>query len=381
MGIQFRLGAGDHKPVEDFLARGVAGTTAICLDTKAARYQADAAAAAVEAGLHVFWEPATERLAAEGYGLDRYPLWAGKPYDIDTLATRDVDRRVLVERTIERHPQGTTHFTPPHFYVTNDRSAHLNIDLAERTLLQAGDTPVRAVLTISNQVRSRLTIDLAQEYAAAGVTMVEVRLSPFGGDDESLRKIRSGFAFLDSFRERGIHTTLGLSGNVGETALAIGHADAFSVGLGVLERVDHAGVVARLRREPDPEKDRGGAPGGVYLPRLAATVPRAAAEALLRNTDIRTRIGCRIGTCRHSITGPLDDRRSHYLHARDDEVGALLARPRSWRGAMEVDRLTEAIQLRDRVNEHYLGGSVHELKTRTLHSLIDEIHEQQRKAS
>ena len=48
---------------------------------------------------------------------------------------------------------------------------------------------------------------------------------------------------------------------------------------------------------------------------------------------------------------------------------------------MENDRLTEAIQLRDRVNAHYLNDSVHQLKTRTLHSLVDQIHDQQQKAS
>lgn len=64
MGIQFRLGPGDHKPVEDFLARDHAGTTAITLDTNATRHQHDAAAAAVDAGLDVYWEPAAERLAA-----------------------------------------------------------------------------------------------------------------------------------------------------------------------------------------------------------------------------------------------------------------------------------------------------------------------------
>lgn len=49
MGIQFRLGPGDHKPVEDFLSRDHAGTTAITLDTNATRHQHDAAAAAVDA--------------------------------------------------------------------------------------------------------------------------------------------------------------------------------------------------------------------------------------------------------------------------------------------------------------------------------------------
>lgn len=64
MGIQFRLGPGDHKPVEDFLSRDHAGTTAITPDTNATRHQHDAAAAAVDAGLDVYWEPAAERLAA-----------------------------------------------------------------------------------------------------------------------------------------------------------------------------------------------------------------------------------------------------------------------------------------------------------------------------
>lgn len=54
MGIQFRLGPNDHKPVEVFLSREHAGTDSITLDTKAARHQTDAAAAAIEAGLHVY---------------------------------------------------------------------------------------------------------------------------------------------------------------------------------------------------------------------------------------------------------------------------------------------------------------------------------------
>ena len=83
MGIQFRLGPNDHKQVEDFLSREHAGTDAIILDTKAARHQAAAAAAAVEAGLRVYWEPAAERLADEGFGLDKLPLCTGRrPLDL-----------------------------------------------------------------------------------------------------------------------------------------------------------------------------------------------------------------------------------------------------------------------------------------------------------
>jgi hypothetical protein len=104
---------------------------------------------------------------------------------------------------------------------------------------------------------------------------------------------------------------------------------------------------------------------GIYLPRLAATVPAKAAGELLGNNDIRTRTGWRSGSCRNGATGPLDDRQVHYLYARAHQVAAMLATPAPWRGAMEVDRLTQAIQLRERVNKHYLTDSIHELKTRT----------------
>jgi hypothetical protein len=225
-------------------------------------------------------------------------------------------------------------------------------------------------------------VDLAAEYAAARIRDVEVRFSPFGGDDEGIRKIRRAFAVLDQFREHGVTATLGLSGNVGRAALALGHADAYSVGIGMLEKVNHAQTVARYRLAPNPDKDQnGGATSGIYLPRLGATVSAKAARQLLHHTDIRTRIGCRIGSCRNSVTGPLDDRHGHYLHSRSYEVADMLARPAPWRGAMEIDRLTEAIQLRERVNEHYLTDEVRKLKTRTMRSLVDEIHHEQQQAS
>lgn len=392
MGIQFRLGAGDHKPVEDFLCREHAGTDAITLDTKAARHQHDAAAAAVEAGLDVYWEPAAERLAAPGFGLEKFPLWRGQPYDTNDLAGNLTARAELVALTIDKHPVVTTHVTAPHFYVTNERTARLNVDLAERTRLAVGDSkPTRAVITIATTVVSpttavspgRLGIDLAAEYVNADIDDVEIRFSPFGGDGEGIPKIRKAFRALDQFRERGIRVTLGLSGNIGRAALAMGHADAYSVGIGMLEKVNHVQTVARYRQAPNPDKEQsGGVTAGIYLPRLSATVPAKAARQLLSHTDIRTRIGCRIGSCRNSVTGPLDDRRAHYLHSRSHEVAELLARPVQWRRAMEIDRLNEAITLRERVNDHYLTDDVRKLEMRTLRSLIDEIrHEQQQQAS
>lgn len=383
MGIQFRLGPNDHKPVEDFLSRDHTGTDAITLDTKAARHQVAAAAAAVDAGLDVYWEPATERLAEAGFGLDKFPLWNGQPYGIDSLSANQAARAALVDLTIEKHPALVTHVTAPHFYVTDERTAHLNVDLAERTRLAVGeDKPTRAVITVSTTALSRLGLDLAAEYARAGISNVEIRFSPFGGDDEGIRKIRTAFRVLDQFREHDLTVTLGQSGNIGRAALAMGHADAYSVGLGMLEKVNHSQTMARYRKAPDPDKDQGGgAAGGIYLSRLGATVPAKAARQLLSHTDIRTRVGCRIGSCRNSVTGPLDDRRAHYLHSRSNEVAEMLRRPAPWRGAMEVDRLNEAIGLRERVNEHYLSDDVHKLGTRTLRSLIDEIEHEQQQAS
>lgn len=383
MGIQFRLGPNDHKPVEDFLSREHTGTDAITLDTKAARHQGAAAAAAVEAGLQVYWEPAAERLAEAGFGLDKLPLWTGQPYHIDHLSADQAARAALVALTVEKHPALVTHVTAPHFYVTDERTARLNVDLAERTRLAVGeDKPTRAVVTVSTTALGRIGIDLAAEYASAGIGHIEIRLSPFGGDDEGIRKIRTAFGMLDQFREHDLSVTLGLSGNIGRAALAMGHADAYSVGVGMLEKVNHAQTMARYRRAPDPDKDQGGgAAGGIYLPRLGATVPAKAARQLLSHTDIRTRVGCRIGSCRNSVTGPLDDRRAHYLHSRASEVAEMLRRPAPWRGAMEIDRLNEAIGLRDRVNEHYLSDDVHKLGTRTLRSLVDEIEHEQQQAS
>lgn len=383
MGIQFRLGPNDHKPVEDFLAREHAGVDAITLDTKAARHQAGAAAAAIEAGLHVYWEPAAERLAHEGFGLEKLPLWSGQPYDINRLSADHAARAALVDLALEKSPSPVTHITAPHFYVTDERTARLNVDLAERTRLAVGaDKPTRAVITVSTTAMSRLTIDLAAEYSAAGIADVEIRLSPFGGDDESIRKIRIAFSLLDHFREHGLIATLGMSGNIGRAAFAMGHADSYSVGLGMLEKVNHATTMARYRRAPDPEKSQGGgAAGGIYLPGLSATVTAKAAEQLLSHTDIRTRVGCRLGSCRDSVTGPLDDRRAHYLHSRAAEIAEMLQRPAPWRGAMEVDRLVEAISLRERVNEHYLSNDVRKLVTRTMCSLVDEIHYEQQQAS
>lgn len=75
MGIQFRLGPGDHKPVEDFLSRDHAGTTAITLDTNATRHQHDAAASRSRRRPRCLLGASSRApRRAPGFGLDKFPL-------------------------------------------------------------------------------------------------------------------------------------------------------------------------------------------------------------------------------------------------------------------------------------------------------------------
>jgi hypothetical protein len=183
-------------------------------------------------------------------------------------------------------------------------------------------------------------------------------------------------AIVDAFKAAGLQVVLGYSGNIGQTAVALGHAAHYSVGVGLREQVNHSGTITR-QKEPPKESSTGGghfgAVAGIYLPGPAATVGRKAGKALLENTDIRTRIGCRIGGCGKSVAGPAADPREHYLHARAGEMAAMLARPAPWRASMEKDRLGRALELRELINGKYLGGDVRPLGTRTLRSLIDDI--------
>lgn len=377
MTVQFRLGHADHKKVEDFLVTGShQGTGAIVLDAKAARWQSGAAEAAREADVDVLWEPATERLDAPGFNQEKYPCFNGSLYVVDDLAAQHDLRASLVDRVIAEHPSLVTMVTAPHFYVDDERTAHLNTTLAEMTSLEQ-EKPVRAVLTVSNRFARTNATMLAAEYARAGIRALELRMSPFGGDDESLRKIRNAYQVLQDFTSAGITVTLGQSGTTGQVAVALGYAASYSVGIGMLERVDHKAVISRQAVKPKPAEDgEGGGPAaGIYLPGIASTLPRRAAIALLEQTDIRGRLGCRIDRCGASIRGPLEDARGHYLHARSNDMAQLLQRPARWRATLEIERLRQAVTLRERINAHYLTDGVSELKTRTIHGLINDLTE------
>ncbi|WP_248243311.1 hypothetical protein [Microbacterium kunmingense] len=380
MSVEFQLDHQDHYKVEDFLSRAHAGVGAITLHAKRAKYQQGAADAAVAAGLEVLYDPRTERLDSPGLTtLDGLPGYHGEPYDLGRLAADLSSRQRLVAEVIEAHPDFVTVVTPPHFMVRDDRTAQLNLALAEAAALTT-DKPVRPVLTLRARINPEMAAGLARDYAAAGFGAVDLRFTPLGSENDSILKIRSVFRIADMFRDAGMRVILGRSGNVGRAGFALGHVDGFSVGVGQMEHVNHAVDVSRQNRPPklDENGNRvgGGVWQGVYLPGIAATLSMARAKALLEHSDIRTRLGCRIDACGRSLLGPVDDYRSHYMHARASEVAALISTPEPWRAKRETDRLRRAIELRELVNSGYRSHGDPELKTRTLRSLVDGIEEE-----
>jgi hypothetical protein len=186
--------------------------------------------------------------------------------------------------------------------------------------------------------------------------------------------VQSVFAICRAFTAAGIELTLGQSGNLGHAVVARGHAAHYSVGVGLLEQVDYKAAMNRQAAPPKPQdetKPRFGAIAGIYLPGAMALVGRTAGAALLANTEIRTRLGCRLGGCAASINGPAHDPREHYLHARAQEITATLAQPPAWRAALEQERVRSAVELRNLINTQHLPEGMHPLKTRTLRALLD----------
>jgi len=388
MGVGFHLGYTDHHKVEDFLARGAAGVDSITLHAKAARHQHAAGEAALEAGLDVLYETRAERMAdpdpdGQLQGVGGY---GGIQLSIDDLARSGQMRGELVERMLAAHPDQATIITPPSFFIDSERTARLAVDLAETTRL-ATSKPVRPVLFISSRLPAAVQETLATELVSAGFESVDMRISPFSGENDSVRKIRESFKTIDRFRGAGLRIVLGHSGNIGQVAVALGHADSYSVGIGQNEHVNFRGSLRRQVKPPKKKFDENGKPAGggawegIYLPGLAVTVSRRVATALLDHSDIRTRIGCRVDDCATALKGPLNDSRLHYLHARASEMFALENRPEQWRPQMEADRLTRALELRTLINDRYRIANVPALKTRTLASLLDGIREEQEAAA
>lgn len=379
MALEFQLDHQDHKKVEDFLARTPEGVSAISLHPKVAANQQGAAEAARDAGLDVLYDPRTERLEHEGLTLNGLPGYTGTPYDLDELAADLTKRQALVDAVLAAHPEFVTIVTPPHFYARDQRSANLNLALAEASKLGT-DKRVRPVLMLKARFNVTDATHLAADYAAAGFDEIDLRFTPLGGEDDGIPKVRIAFAIADIFREAGLRVIFGRAGNVGQTAFALGHADGYSMGIGQLEHVNHASDINRQKQKPKLDEDGNkvknkGTWQGVYLPGLAATVSMKRARDLLGHSDVRTRLGCRLDHCANSLMGPVSDYRSHYLHSRSADASRLLGTPTAWRGKIETDRLQRALELRDLVNAKYRADAEPLLKTRTLRSLLDGIEE------
>ena len=368
-GVQFRLGHNDHKVVEDFVSTAPTGVAAIAVDAKHLRVHAGAVEAARTAGLAVYIEPLTERLVAEGFsvgGLDYADVFPLTPGSLGT----DGDRARLVARVVSPQAPVATAVTPPHFFVENDEVLDLNLALVRRTMDEFGQRcGLRAILAISRTFLARPgnAHVVAQRYRQAGVQNLELRMSPLGGEDEGVPKIRSAFDIVAAFNAVGLSVTLGNQGMLGETALALGIADSYSVGIGMLERYDYKAVLSRQQR-PKRDDQAGGPQAGIYLAEAGVTLARRTAQPLFSDRRIRGHLACAHGRCAAAINGPLLDPRGHYLHARAADVAEILTRPPQWRPMLQRDRIDRALQVRATVNR-FLTNDASPVKTRTLSSL------------
>ncbi len=377
MGIEFRLGRQDHHKVEDFLSTRPKRLDAIWIEAGNVARQGTAMEQARATGIEVLIEPMTDRLADHGFTPGDLPYAQGGPIDLERLARSSAHRGRLVEAVLASQTEATI-ATPPHFYVSDDTSARLNGDLLVETL-RVADTEVRAILLGKRDylAQSGVASDLAMRYADTGVTAVDLRLSPLGAPNDGARKVRSALEIVEAFNAEGLAVTLGLQGQLGQTALALGLVNGFSVGIGLRESIDH-GSAMTAQQKPRSKNDKFFSPQpGVWLPGADASVPRRVAKALYSDQAIRSRLACRLGACAADIGGPLLDARTHYLHSRTQEITELLARPAQWRASHEQTRLTRAIDMREIVNRHLPpaidGSPVHPMKNRLLEVLVAEI--------
>ncbi|HUP69478.1 MAG TPA: hypothetical protein VM142_06645 [Acidimicrobiales bacterium] len=141
--------------------------------------------------------------------------------------------RQLVRQVLDAQRPFATKLIPPHFFVYDGASARLNTRLARMAVELADGMPVRPVLLVNRKFALAQLDALVANYSGLdAVTSVELRVSPFGGDDESASKIRSVFGIADAFRKADLEVILGQSGNIGQTALALDQVTGFSVGIG-----------------------------------------------------------------------------------------------------------------------------------------------------
>ena len=264
---------------------------------------------------------------------------------------------------------------PPHFYVGYEDVLDLNLSLLRRASRTAGGQrslrPVLAVALLGFLAKPGVADLVARRYFHEGVRTIDLRPSPLGDDGDGLRKIRALLAVLSAFRNAGLNVVLGSQGLLGETALTLGLANGFTVGLGYREKFNHNAAL-RSQRQQREVGDGGGPITGVYVSAAAISLPPKVAVALYADPGIRTQLRCPLGRCADRLDGPAHDPRSHYLHRRAADVADVLAQPERWRPNLVHGRLVSAMDLREKINKHMPAGHT-ELKTTALRHLVAEV--------
>jgi hypothetical protein len=370
-GIEFRVGRTDHHKVEDFLSTGAHGVAGVRIDATNLRIHSEVIEAALRADVDLFVEPLTERMSQPGFnpaGLD----YGFGPVIRPQQLHRSQDQLRLVEAVVARQvTAGATGLTPPHFFVERHDALDLNVALTRSTIALYGeDHAVHPILAVASTYLRRHADDIARRYADAGLTAIQLRVSPLGGEDVGPQAIRRLFTALTALQRAGLIASLGLSGTIGHVTTALGLTNGFSTGIGYRERYDHRAAMASQRRPTDDEA-RFGALARVYLPQADLLVPRAAARELYADHAIRAELGCRLGDCVNVLDGPLRDPRGHYLHARTHGVQTTMRRPDAWRPMGVREQLVAARAMRDRLRPHLPSGFTP--AGRTISSLIAEI--------
>jgi hypothetical protein len=383
-GIEFRIGRTDHHKVEEFLAGHPAGVGAVRIDIKNLRIHQEAAAAATAIGAAVYVEPMTERFFDPGFTVIGIPYKHRYLSSLSGLATDRGEQARFAEEVAEPQLPVATALTPAHLHVDSGEMLDLNISLVRQTIAVFGaDHAVRPVLSVASTYLREHSAAIARRYADAGVTQLDVRVSPFGGDNVGPIAIRRVYGALADFRAAGLQVTLGMAGTAGLGALALGLVDAISTGVGYREQYNHRGAMSSQRAHDDRDADAsGGNPARVVLPIADALLPRDVARHLYSVPTIRSQLICRIGHCGNTLDGPSADLRGHYLHMRAQQVTDLLRQPAAWRPLGLRAHLIRARELRERLVPHLPAGATLP-STRTLDTLIAELERrsQQRRSA
>jgi hypothetical protein len=378
MGVEFLLGRQDHKLVADWIATRPTGVSGIVLDSRSLARQALAIEAAKGAGIAVRIETLTERYPHDGLDRDATP-YGRLLADFNPNSPADLDE--LVESVVEHQVEAATIITPPHFFATDADGVARNLSLQRIAFHRYGNAYlIRPVLALSRAYVAKPGVagDLGRSLAAIGVRELELRLSPLGGANESLQKILSALNALRELRHAGLQLWLGFQGPIARAAFALGLIEGFSSGITVHESYDYAATIQqqKARSKLKQAGKSGGAGFRVLLPYADVLLPLQVAREVYRDPGIRARVPCDKENCADSIVGPTVDPRRHFLHRRAADFAEVASQPLQWRAKLEEDRLTQAIALQRRLNQHHLhkyqvNDRVARIQTGTFESLRD----------